>query len=275
MARGANPSLTYRTRVRYNTNMCKVEDSGDLVDQLVAVAKRLRARDLDSRTPAEDGAELVRMRHALDLIELEFSREASEFAATDEYEVQGSTSAVDWIRHCCNTSGHAASLAVSIGEQMHRLPETVAAVEQGAIGRGHLALMASTAKYVTKGDLNAFFDETPLLAKAKQHSVSRFTFDCDHAKHAADSVGYLEEHLDAVERRRLELIPCENGDVAVRGLLDSVGGATLRSVLEPLAQPGGVGDLRDRERRMADALVALASNRIHGDAYGFAGRPCR
>jgi len=218
----------------------------------------LRVRELPSRTPAECGAELVRVRHALDLIELEFSRKAAEFSATEEYQAQGSTSAVDWIRHHCNTSGHAASLAVCIGEQMHRLPDSVAAVEESAIGRGHLALLARTANYVTKGDLTAPFDEAPLLEKAKQHSVSRFMFDCDHAKHAADSVGYLEEHLDAAERRRLELVPCQNGDVAVRGLLDSVGGATLRSVLEPLAQPSGVGDLRDRRRRMADALVELA-----------------
>jgi Domain of unknown function (DUF222)/HNH endonuclease len=236
------------------------------VEALVAAAARLRSRQAPSRTPAQCGRELVRIRHALDLMELEFSRRSAEFAATDEYEVQGSTSAVDWIRHHCNTSGHAASLAVCIGEQMDRLSASVAAVEQGVIGRGHLALLARTANSVTKGDIDAPFDETELLHKATEHSVGRFKFDCDHARHAADAAAFLDEHLDAVGRRRLELLPCEDGNVSIRGLLDPVGGATLRTVLEPLARRDGAGDDRDLQRRMADALVELAHHGLDAGA---------
>ena len=42
-------------------------------------------------------------------------------------------------------------------------------------------------------------------------------------------------------------------------LLDSVGGAALRAALEPLARRSGAHDDRNRERRLADALVELAS----------------
>lgn len=48
----------------------------------------------------------------------------------------------------------------------------------------------------------------------------------------------------------------------VQGLLDPVGGATLRTALEPLARRTGEGDDRDRERRLADALVDLASHAL-------------
>ncbi len=46
------------------------------------------------------------------------------------------------------------------------------------------------------------------------------------------------------------------------GRLDSAGGATLRTGLEPLARPAGVGDDRCRERRLADALVELATHAL-------------
>src|SRR5207247_457024 len=38
-----------------------------------------------------------------------------------------------------------------------------------------------------------------------------------------------------------------------------VGGAAVRTALEPLAQPSGTHDDRKREQRFADALVELAS----------------
>ena len=43
------------------------------------------------------------------------------------------------------------------------------------------------------------------------------------------------------------------------GVLDAFGGAALRAALEPLARPSGQQDYRERERRLADALVELAT----------------
>ena len=94
------------------------------------------------------------------------------------------------------------------------------------------------------------FDEAPLLELALEHSVGAFSFDCTHARHAADAAAVLAEHVDAVERRRLDLIPCQNGLMAVRGYFDPVGGAELQTVLgrsgppegpdEPASCPGGL-----------------------------------
>src|SRR4029077_14062577 len=52
----------------------------------------------------------------------------------------------------------------------------------------------------------------------------------------------------------------------INGLLDSVGGATLRTTFEALAKKGGKDDLRERARRMADALVELAHHGLDVDA---------
>src|SRR5438552_10505567 len=56
---------------------------------LVEAIEDLRADDPGQRLPAELGDDLVQLRHACDLLELEFAAQAAAFAATDEYEQQG------------------------------------------------------------------------------------------------------------------------------------------------------------------------------------------
>jgi Domain of unknown function (DUF222) len=210
-------------------------------------------------TPAELGERLIRLRHGIDRLEVAFAIGAGASAATAEYETQGSVSPVDWVRHHCRMSGHAAARSVVTGEQATQLPASLAALDEGRIGAGHLALLAGTARAISASTGKAF-DEAPLLALALEHSVGRFGFDCTHARHAADAAAVLAEHVTAVEARRFELLRCESGGLALRGWFDPVGAAAIRSALEPLARPSGVDDARSRERRLADALVELAAH---------------
>ena len=237
------------------------EDLAPDVTALIDAIERLQARPRRQRTPDELRATLIRLRYAADLLELEFAAVAADFAATDEAAWCGSASPVDWIRHECRMSGSAASSAVAVGAMAAELPDSTAAVRQGRIGFAHLALLAGTARALQLSpSAGGGFDETTLLEQARAHSVGRFRHDCAHARHAADAAAVLAEHVDAVACRRLELMPCGNGAVALRGLLDAVGGATLRTALEPLARRTGAGDSRLRERRLADALIELAGH---------------
>ena len=257
--------------------MCTVGYAGagrDDLDLLLAAAERLRNRPPSDRTPEEIRKQLIQLRHICDLLELEFSLDAARFADTDECEHEGSLSPADWIRHNCRMSGHAAASAVCVGEQAVSLPRSVDAMSRGRIGFGHLALLASTARAVTASSTARGFDEEPLLSKAVEHSVSRFRHDCAHARHAADAEGYLAEHVDSVKARSLKLVPLEGEGLIIRGFLDDVGGATLRTALEPLARKSGADDFRDRERRLADALIELAGHCLdHGLVSE--GRSCR
>jgi hypothetical protein len=62
------------------------------VAELTLAAERLRARPRDGRSPAQVGGELIKLRHLIDLLELEFATSAAEFAATDHYELEGANS---------------------------------------------------------------------------------------------------------------------------------------------------------------------------------------
>jgi hypothetical protein len=254
-------------RMFYTTAMCDGEGRTAALESLLQAIEQFVASPAEECTPYELGEQLIRLRHGIDLLELGFARAAAVFAATEEYIAQGSTSPIDWVRHQCAMSGHAAARAVATGEQAGHLPASVAALEDGRIGFAHLSLLAGTARTLSPSAGETGFDEAPLLALALEHSVSRFGFDCTHARHAADAAAVLAEQVSAVESRRLELIRGEDGRLAVRAMLDPVGGAILRVALAPLCAPAGVGDERSRARRLADGLVELAS---HALDHGFA-----
>ncbi|MDQ6857271.1 MAG: HNH endonuclease [Candidatus Dormibacteraeota bacterium] len=233
----------------------------DELAALRAAAERLRTRTRGGRAPAEMADELRELRQACNLVELEFAVVAAEFADTEEYAAQGAVSPSCWIRHECQMTGHAAAGALCVGSQVSRLPRSIEALEAGRIGFAHLALMAGTARAVSESpSAVAPFDETRLLKAAERELVNRFRGTCAHVRHAADAAGFLAEQNEQVELRWLRLLPCDDGALVVRGMLDSVGGAALRTALEPLARRTGPDDERDLGRRFADALVELAAH---------------
>jgi hypothetical protein len=207
---------------------------------------------------AEEGRErLIQKRHVIDLMELSFSQEAAEFAATDDYEKQGSVSPIDWIRINCHMTGPAAADRVAVGKLVTQLGQTVDALADGKVGFAHLTVMARTADAV-----GAKFNETPLLKKACENSPGKFHHICRHYRHAIDAYSFNAEHVEQVENRRLSLSTWFDGSVLLSGVLDSVGGAALRTALEALARKSGAHDDRNRERRLADALVDLSMHAL-------------
>jgi len=202
----------------------------------------------------------VRQR-CIDKLLLLQARDAAAFAATDEYEVHGSASPADWIRHTTRVSGATAAGSIRVGRQMPSLPVSVAAMREGEIGFAHLALMSSTAAAVAESPDAPPFDERPLLDKARAHSVGRFSHDCANARHAADAAGFLAEQQTAMEWRSFDLNAVPGG-VLLRGRLDAAGGALLRSAIEALAGRQGPEDTRRATRRRADAVLELANHAL-------------
>ncbi len=206
--------------------------------------------------------ELVGLRHVIDQLELVFSTRAAAFAATNEYEGWGAVTPIDWIRLHCHMTGPVAADRVAVGQQMSKLPQTLGAMVGGEIGFAHLTVMARTADALSNSGTAAAFDETALLQKAREVSPGKFHHLCRHARHAADPKGYAAEQRELVENRSLTLSTWDDGAIVISGILDPVGGAAVRSALEPLARPSGAGDDRCRDRRMADALVEISMHAL-------------
>jgi hypothetical protein len=209
------------------------------------------------RLGAEIAEELIRRRQKIDQDELEFSRLAAVFAQTDEYDEQGFDSPISWIKANCHMSGGAAADRVCVGDQLQRLERSSVAMAAGEIGFAHFALVARTSAAVGER-----LNEPKLLRDATRLSVARFRNACMHARHAADPEALAAEEAQGVEARSLTLTTADDGVVLVNGILDKVGGAALRSALEPLARRAGKDDDRHLDRRMADALVDVAMHAL-------------
>ena len=238
-----------------------MSEAGPQVVRLVSRITRFCAQPARASGP-ELAADLTEVRRGIDLLELKFSELAAAFAATEEYDAQGSVSPIHWIRHNCRMGGGAAADRIAVGEQMPSLSESAEALAGGEIGFAHLALIARTASGLAESENGKPFHETHLLGKAREFSVGRFRTFCHHVRHAADPEAYAAEEARGREARSLTLSSGESGLLWVRGVLDAEGGAVLRTALEPLATRTGRGDDRKRDRRLADALVELAHHSL-------------
>lgn len=204
------------------------------------------------RTRQEIEHELLRVRGEIEIRELYFSRLAAALADRDlnEEYMESDQTTIDWLRHNCRLTQQAAADRIKIGEKLAAMPETETALYNGEVGIQHLAVMARTA--VAIGDA---FDETDLLPLARKHSPGRFWHESLHYRHSKRPKDVAHEQTDLTESRKLSVSTAEDGCLVLTGVLDPVGGAAVRGVLENLAKPMGKHDFRDRPKRLADALV--------------------
>jgi len=150
---------------------------------------------------------------------------------------------------------NAAADCIAVGEQLARMPESTQAVHAGEIGFAHMPVMARTAKAV--GDV---FDESVLLKKARNCSAGKFYYKGQQYRHSVQPKAYAEEQAEQAQSNRLSMSTAKDGSLFMEAVFDSVTGAAVRGALEPLARPSGENDHRERDQRMADALVEIVTH---------------
>ena len=221
---------------------------------------RMNKSDL---APEQHGQALMELARARDVIALEMAEHTAELQKTDAcVDDWGSTSTADWVRHQCNMSGGSALDLGHVGEQLVNLPKTIEAVRDGRIGFAHAAIIARHAQAITNSHSAEPFDETPFLQAAESRSVSRLWHHAKHNWHRVDPEGVADEQKQAVEERYLRLTQGGDGTLYVKGQFDSAAGATIRTALDPLAQPLDHTDTRSLERRRADAWVEQSAHSL-------------
>jgi hypothetical protein len=209
---------------------------------------------------------LERRQYVIDRLKLEFSKDAAglaaQFATENAGDLLDAPTAGEWIRHNCKTTSSVAYASINVGEQLHRLPQCADAVAAGEIGFAHLSVIARTARALDALTTEPAFTEDDLLQRARESSAGRLWHYCMRLRHALDPEGVAQEQRVAVEERRLQFSVWEDGSLLISGRLDPIGGAAVRTALEPLAQPMGHGDDRCLEHRQADAFVELATHSL-------------
>ena len=229
---------------------------------IVDLFELYRNMDKTGLVPEQHASALVALSHVRDLSGLEISEHSAELSKSEACVEWGSVSTQDWIRHNCKQASGVAADFLHVGEQLPNLPKTLDAVRDGSIGFAHAAIIARHAQAIAHSESAEPFDESPFLKAAQESSVSRLWYYSMHAWHRADPDGVADEQRQAAERRYLRLTDGVDGTLYVKGSFDSAAGATIRTALEPLAQPNGDSDDRCRERRTADALVELTAHSL-------------
>ncbi|MFN2463592.1 MAG: DUF222 domain-containing protein [Candidatus Dormibacteria bacterium] len=244
----------------------------ELVELRAAVTRYVRRADVDQR-PDQMMVQASEVMTLVDILRREVAELVGEVDGTHEAERQSFHTTIDMVRHTCRLSRSEASELVVVGRHLEELPMSNAALDEGDIGLGHLAHLARTAAFIArykKGN----FDEVPLLALAEIQSVGRFGLTCKEARHVQDPDGSKDAEKAAVEMRSLTVRPNEDGTTYINALLDSTGAGVVVTALEAMATKCGPDDHRQKDRRMADALIDMASDRMaRGDLSDHGGMP--
>src|SRR6266480_328989 len=203
---------------------------------------------------AELAEKLISKQRQCDLLMLEISELAAQLAETNHFDDEGFNSPTDWMRFKCHLSEKAAADRIAVGRMAPKLAESVQALQAGEIGFAHLATMARTVEHVGRhADLDG------LLELARKMTPGKFFYECQHYRHSVDAKGYCDDQSDQAINHHLTLSTSESGHLLINGVLDPIGGAAVRTALEPLARKSGEHDDRVLDQRYADALVELAS----------------
>ncbi|HET9849608.1 MAG TPA: DUF222 domain-containing protein [Candidatus Dormibacteraeota bacterium] len=199
------------------------------------------------------------LRQGIDCLELDFSFEAAMLADTVEFDPDDPTThTVDVVRHDCKVQYGVAADRLNVGQHLTQLEKTVQAVREGEIGFAHLSVMARALNKVEEYRCETSFPEDELLEQARSSTPGRFWHYTKRVLHAISADLVAAEQRFRAEQRWLRFSDGEDGSVAISGVLDSIGAATVRSALEPLGRRMGEGDDRCYERRQGDALIDMS-----------------
>jgi Domain of unknown function (DUF222) len=209
---------------------------------------------LASLNDAELGEALIETREVIDRSEAVFAVGVRRIEKSGQFKADGALSVTAWLRSFCKLSGSAAAERVEVARALEQLPKTEQAFSRGDVGYQHVAVMARTAEHV--GAATVRNAEASLLKAAETMDPGLFTGVAKNFEHRVDAQAALAEANRAHERRYLHVSEPMDGLVRLDGLLDTEGGAIVRTALDRLMKPDKDDD-RSFGQRQADALVEL------------------
>jgi hypothetical protein len=235
------------------------EPSGaaDPLAAVEAAVARLAAEDLAALGGGVDPAGLLRLHRLVNRLSAEWLRRLAVFDAAGGWQAAGALSGAGWLRGRARLHPREAAGQLALARRLPALPATAAALATGEISVRHAQLIAAAVDEVA-GPAMVAAGDAALAQAARGVDPAALRALGTHWREAVAPDRALADANRAHARRRLHVSATFDGMVAVDGLLDAEGGATLLTALHALAGPPAGGDPRTPAQRRADALVALA-----------------
>ena len=225
----------------------ELEDLRDAVIRLCTTGE-------DPEVGCELRDQFLHLSQSMDMLRLEQARRAKILSESKEWERDGFNTDTDYIRVTAHMSRSDAARLLTVGDHLHQLPQSQAAVDRGEIGFGHLLHMAYNAEFIAYHKTGVF-NEAPLLVRALDESVGLFRRTAVNMRHVQDPKGVVANEVNAVEMREVSFSPHEDGTTFIGLLVDSPTAAAIKADMETRATRLGPDDHRSRTRREADALI--------------------
>jgi len=232
------------------------------LDDLAEALDQLDREDPAALPSAALGHQIADLFTLLHRMQSTLTRQVAAFDRTQGFAAFDAASTAAWLRRTVRLSPNAASEQVRVARQLDRLPEVSGAFAAGELGFQHVAVITRT---LEEAPAEVAVEAEPALVQAARrvdpHRLGMLT---RHLRHTFAPEGVLEDANRAHERRRLHISESMDGLYFLDGVLDTEGGALLRTALDALMGPPARDDERTTAQRRADALRELARRQLDG-----------
>jgi len=252
---------------RYNQNMHSMAAAsfpmvGSPLQMAADALDQLDREDPLDLPAAALGEEIAGLFTILNRTAAAISRRVGVFDRRRDCEASESLSTAAWLRREVRLAPNAASEQVRVARQLDRRPEVGRAFAAGEVGFGHAQVIT---RVLEEAPAEVAGEAEPALVEVAQrvdpHRLGMLT---RHLRHAFAPEASLAEANRNHERRRLHLSESMDGLYYLDGVLDTEGGALLRTALDAVMGPPAGDDERTPAQRRADALTDLARRQLDG-----------
>jgi hypothetical protein len=243
--------------------MFDMEGRRDLIDRIATAVAGLASEERDHWPAPALSERVLELLAVQERLHAELLRLVGAWDRRRAWEADGALSATSWITHRAPMARRHATTMLGSARLTARHDATAAALATGAVSTAHVEQLA---RVVTKDRAGLYPDhETELLNAAASLPVADFAKVTATWRCLADDHLATDHHAEQYEQRRFHLADTFHGAVAVDGIFDSVGGATLKAAVDDVANlTHHPGDTRSLPQRQADALVELADRYLKG-----------
>ncbi|HXM56184.1 MAG TPA: DUF222 domain-containing protein, partial [Candidatus Dormibacteraeota bacterium] len=169
-------------------------------------------------------------------------------------------STAGWLRQRVRLAPAAASEQVRVARQLERHPEARRAFAAGEVGFAHAQVVT---RVLEDAPAEVAREAEPALVEvARRTDPHRLGMATRHLRHTFAPEAALDEARHNHERRRLHISESLDGLYYLDGVLDTEGGALLRTALDAVMGPPAREDERTPAQRRADALTDLARRQL-------------
>lgn len=216
----------------------------------------------------------VSLRWEIERLEAAFLGHIAQIDRRTAFREDGAVSTTAWLKNQCRMDGSRAGQLVRLARAGEEFPDLRDAQLDGRISGCEARRIVHGAD-TYRHDLNRRtadqhgadesveeFQRSLLTTAENGEGTGELRRQIDSHRHELAAQSMVIDEWAAFQQRELYLYTTFDGMINVRGTLDPVSAAQVKSALESLAKPKG--DERSTPQRRADALIQLSRNALDG-----------